>query len=339
MNQYYIMSNIYYGAGPVPKGKVKASMVQAAKARQVRLYGLYKVDPILLKSVHNVVKNKDDKNRMDILKEIFRNKGKQRKIEIQISDNKEEEIKDYKKINKELQKEIDKLAVQNKKLYQVLKTMPKKEDKEEEEEEDTLESKPIDKMDTLELRRILIRLRTRKQTAIKNKKPFSKEDDEKISKASERLKSKTKPEEKFSFEKEHDKITKEMKERELKRSNRDKMKSSLKLNEEYDKITKEIKGRESKRMDRNKIKESIMKIDEMLKQEKKEEPKQEPKRSNVFSTMKTEELKHMRFAIQQFEPEKMNTETYKLLDEEIKDREKQKSRKKIYGNTTYNRQS
>jgi hypothetical protein len=187
------MSKIYYGAGPVPKNRVKASMVQAAKAHQVRMYGLYKIDPIILKSVHNVVKNKDDKNRMDILKEIFRNKGKQRKIEIQISDNKEEEIKDYKKINKELEKESDKLGEENKKLYKILKTMPKKEDKDDEEEEkDTLESKPLNKMTELELRRILIRLRTRKQVATKNKKPFSKENEDKILEASALLKNKTK---------------------------------------------------------------------------------------------------------------------------------------------------
>jgi hypothetical protein len=78
------MSNIYYGAGPVPKNKVRATMKQAAEAHQVRLYGLYKIDPIILKSISQVVKNKSNKNRMDLLKEIFRNKGKQRKLEIQI---------------------------------------------------------------------------------------------------------------------------------------------------------------------------------------------------------------------------------------------------------------
>lgn len=187
------MSKIYCGAGKIPKNSRKGSMRECAERGQIRLYGLYKIDPIILKSVQNVVKNKDDKNRMDLLKEIFRNKGKQRKLEIEISDNKEEEIKNYKKINKELEKESDKLGEENKRLYKILKTMPKKEDKEEEEEEDTLESKPLNKMTELELRRILIRLRTRKQVATKNKKPFSKENEEKILEASALLKNKTKP--------------------------------------------------------------------------------------------------------------------------------------------------
>jgi hypothetical protein len=191
------MSKIYYGAGEIPKGKVKATMPQAAKAKQVRLYGVYKIDPVILKSEQNKVKVKD--NKMEILKEIFRNKGKQRKIEIQIADNKEEEIKDYKKINKELQKESDKLEVLNKKLYKTIKELPENKEKEEEEEEpDTLEKKPVNKMTELELRRILIRLRTRKT---KYEKELEKKEDKdkrneikameiKIAEASETLKKK-----------------------------------------------------------------------------------------------------------------------------------------------------
>lgn len=182
------MSKIYYGAGEIPKGKVKASMKQAVEARQVRLYGKYKVDSILLASEQNKAKNKDEKNRMDILKEMFKNKGKVKRIEIQIADNKEEEIKDYKKINKALEKESEKLAEENKRLNTVLKSIPVKKEKEEKEEKDTLEDKPINKMTELELRRILIRLRTRKQVALKNKKPFNMDDDKKIMEASERLK-------------------------------------------------------------------------------------------------------------------------------------------------------
>jgi hypothetical protein len=247
-------------------------MKQAAEAHQVRLYGLYRIDPIILKSVKNVVKNKDDKNRMDLLKEIFRNKGKQRKIEIQISDNKEEEIKNYKKINKELEKEIDKLAEENKKLYTVLKTIPKKEDKEDkedkEEEEDTLEDKPISKMTDLELRRILIRLRTRKQVALKNKKPFSKENDEKIAEASETLKGRKS---KFSFEKEHEKITKELEDREEKRKKIMKTRSEMRLYEEHGKITKELKDREVAKKARDVVKQLLLN-NQPIKKNVEEEP-------------------------------------------------------------------
>lgn len=54
------MSNLYYGVGPVPKGKKRATLEQAQKANQLRYYGEVAVSPIQLQ-----IKKKKELNLVD----------------------------------------------------------------------------------------------------------------------------------------------------------------------------------------------------------------------------------------------------------------------------------
>lgn len=121
------MSNIYYGAGPIPKNKVKATMKQAVDAHQVRMYGLYKVDPIILRTVKHVVKNYEEQ-KMDLLKEVFKLKGRLTRIEDDIEALPEgsDKIDKLKREYVETSEQIKSLSLKIKKLEPEKKEEPHK---------------------------------------------------------------------------------------------------------------------------------------------------------------------------------------------------------------------
>lgn len=103
--------NKYAGAGPVPKGKQRASMKEAAEMGQIRYYGIKKIDS---KTIENAKKqSKPDTRKKLLLKlvtlraTISRNKGRYEGAKE--DDKKKEYLKLWKDAEKEIKKVSDKL--------------------------------------------------------------------------------------------------------------------------------------------------------------------------------------------------------------------------------------
>ena len=56
--------NIYCGVGPLPKGKRRCTMIEAAEKNQVRYYGLNKIDKKLV-DAYNKKLNPDSKTKKE----------------------------------------------------------------------------------------------------------------------------------------------------------------------------------------------------------------------------------------------------------------------------------
>lgn len=104
----------YYGADKLKKGCVYGSMKGAVEQNQIRLYGLKKVDPILMKAIHDG-KYKPD-SEVKIIEKLMEIKPKYDKLKKQIEqeedDNKKElmkkELEKIKKQGEKLNSELDK---------------------------------------------------------------------------------------------------------------------------------------------------------------------------------------------------------------------------------------
>jgi hypothetical protein len=92
-------SKLYYGVDKVPKGKKRASMIQAVKAKQVRYYGVKKVDPRLLAYYKKHVKYTEEEARMKYFTHtaIVRTLVKRIKEFKKYGDKYEDEIEELKK--------------------------------------------------------------------------------------------------------------------------------------------------------------------------------------------------------------------------------------------------
>src|SRR4051812_9834699 len=58
------MSNLYFGIEDPPKGKVRGSMIQSAQHKQVRYYGVNKIDPKILTHVKQPKGKNSDRNKL-----------------------------------------------------------------------------------------------------------------------------------------------------------------------------------------------------------------------------------------------------------------------------------
>ena len=81
------MSELFYGVGPVPKGKRRANMKEAVMANQIRYFGLNKIDPILVASVNKLKKdaNKRQKEKEKLMVKIASLLGKKKNITSKIN--------------------------------------------------------------------------------------------------------------------------------------------------------------------------------------------------------------------------------------------------------------
>jgi hypothetical protein len=129
------MSKIYCGAGKIPKNKEKGSMKECAQSRQIRLYGLYKVDPQLIKPKPKLAGKKV--NTQSVREIIVKLKARFDRLKEELQDKEEDEEKE------EIQKQID----ETKKMYNEYVVLFKKmseEDKKKTDKKATLED--IDKI-------------------------------------------------------------------------------------------------------------------------------------------------------------------------------------------------
>ena len=107
------MSKIYCGVDAVPKGYKKGSMKECVEKGQIRLYGLYKIDPKLLEKDKEEIKKKKVKSYT--VNEIFiilsKLNGTMTKLEKVISGSKDkDEVAKAKKELAELKKERTKFS-------------------------------------------------------------------------------------------------------------------------------------------------------------------------------------------------------------------------------------
>lgn len=93
------MSDIYCGVGKVPKGKKVGSMIQCAEKKQIRYYGIKKIDQRIIDNIvlHN---NKNSDRRQKIISKMMKTSGKIKKLERKIMAEKDVESKN--KLKKEL---------------------------------------------------------------------------------------------------------------------------------------------------------------------------------------------------------------------------------------------
>lgn len=109
--------NVYCGIGPVPKNSRLGSMKECADKKQIRYYGIKKVDPKLVEVAIGNENNKGEREK--VFKEIAKNKGKVKKLRDKISATKEKNKKD------ELQKELVKLVETTNALVRKFQTLDK----------------------------------------------------------------------------------------------------------------------------------------------------------------------------------------------------------------------
>ena len=109
------MTNIYCGIGKIPKNSKKGSMKECAEKGQIRLYGLYKVDPQIVskKSKPSAREKLMGKNEIRII--IFKYRGIIKKLEDAIKYDEGDE-KQNKKDLSEAKKKLEHLIVIFKKL-------------------------------------------------------------------------------------------------------------------------------------------------------------------------------------------------------------------------------
>jgi hypothetical protein len=99
--------DVYCGAGPVPKGKVKGSMKDCAAKGQIRLFGVYKVDPVIAGSLKTKPKPGEKKlNKIEVRALIFKFKGRMQRIRGNLEDPKLTKA-EKKKLNEELEEAVN----------------------------------------------------------------------------------------------------------------------------------------------------------------------------------------------------------------------------------------
>ncbi len=97
------MTKIYCGVGKIPKNSRKGSMRECAEMGQIRLYGLYKVDPRIIAAKSKPSTKEKQMGKEDIRKLLFKYKGRIQKLERELNF---EDNKDKKKTKKELDEAI-----------------------------------------------------------------------------------------------------------------------------------------------------------------------------------------------------------------------------------------
>ena len=109
------MTNIYCGIGKIPKNSKKGTMKECAEKGQIRLYGLYKVDPQIIskKAKPSAREKMMGKNEIRIV--IFKYRGTIKKLEDAIKYEEGDE-KQNKKDLSEAKKKLEHLIVIFKKL-------------------------------------------------------------------------------------------------------------------------------------------------------------------------------------------------------------------------------
>jgi hypothetical protein len=60
------MSEIFCGIGKIPKGKRRGTMMECAQKKQIKLFGLYKIDPKILEEVDKVKLNEKTRSKLMI---------------------------------------------------------------------------------------------------------------------------------------------------------------------------------------------------------------------------------------------------------------------------------
>ena len=100
------MSKIYCGSKDIPKGKgiEKGSMKECAKKGQVRMYGLFKVDPVIAKP-RQPTSTEKKMTKVDVRALLVKLKARFERLKEEISD--EENNKNDKKKIKELKKDME----------------------------------------------------------------------------------------------------------------------------------------------------------------------------------------------------------------------------------------
>ena len=117
------MSTVHCGITKPPKGKKIGSMLECAKKKQIRLYGLYKADPKIIQSIQKPKKSTmNDTQRGKLYDKIIKLKAKIKKLMTESKNKKttDENKKKIKEIEKELITITDKL-----KSYEKTKTKSK----------------------------------------------------------------------------------------------------------------------------------------------------------------------------------------------------------------------
>jgi hypothetical protein len=112
------MSTVHCGITKPPKGKKTGSMLECAKSKQIRLYGLYKVDPKIIESLKKKKKTKttmNDTERGKMYDKIIKLKAKRKKL-LEEDKKKKTSEEDKKKIKKEIKKIEKELEVISNKL-------------------------------------------------------------------------------------------------------------------------------------------------------------------------------------------------------------------------------
>lgn len=119
------MSNVYCGIGEVPKGKRLGSMKECAEKKQVRYYGLKKIDPLVIADTAKQSKQKkaDSSKRDKLLIKYTDLKAKLKKMTDTLKNSKEEAKKE------KALKDIDKIKPQIQKIVTELKEIDDQRDK------------------------------------------------------------------------------------------------------------------------------------------------------------------------------------------------------------------
>lgn len=119
------MSNIYCGIGEVPKGKRLGSMKECAEKKQVRHYGLKKIDPLVIAdTVKQSKQKKVDSSKRDKLLIKYTDLKAKLKTMTDTLKNSKEEAKKTKAL-----KDIDKIKPQIQKIVTELKAIDDQRDK------------------------------------------------------------------------------------------------------------------------------------------------------------------------------------------------------------------
>ena len=101
-----MITDVYYGAKALPKGKRRPSMKESAEKSQVRYYGIKKIDSVTLNAFSGQsAKNK--KKKLTLQTQIVKLSGKKQKLNNNLPyASTKEEKKEIEKEMKELEKQI-----------------------------------------------------------------------------------------------------------------------------------------------------------------------------------------------------------------------------------------
>ena len=86
------MSKAYCGIGKIPKTQRKGTMKECAEKKQVRLYGLYKIDPQLVNPKAKLTPKDKKIGKNDIRALIFKFKGRFQRLKTELEEAREKDI-------------------------------------------------------------------------------------------------------------------------------------------------------------------------------------------------------------------------------------------------------